>query len=146
MNQTIFSDEKTDQWDCPCGCARSFPRVTALLHHGATGMVAMRAHLLEMTEGDPHLWLLLGTGSSLALESSGSWVTVHAWVNNGELIARIEDPESSPFVDADVFDERRLGRDEVFQQDGGAQWVFECHDFIVDHHPAIRQFLQGAAG
>lgn len=100
-----------------------------------------RAHLLEMTEDDPHLWLLLGTGSWLPSEPRGSWITVHSWVTNGELIARIQDPEDSPFVDADAFDERRLRRDEVFGQVGGAEWVFKCHDLIVAHHPAVRRFL-----
>jgi hypothetical protein len=113
-----------------------------MLHYSSTGEAVFRVHLLEKTAGEPHLWVLLGTGSWIPSETRGSWITVHSWVTDGELISRIEDPEDSPFSDADAFDERRLRRDEVFAQTGGPEWVFKCHDLIVEHHPAVKHFLK----
>jgi hypothetical protein len=96
---------------------------------------------MEETKGDPHLWLLLGTGSWIDGEAMGSWITVHSWIGDGQIIARVEDPEGSPFKDADAFDERFLTRSEVFAQPGGKEWVFRCHDLIVQNHQSVSRFL-----
>lgn len=113
-----------------------------MLHYSETGNAVFRAHLLEETAGDPQLWVLIGTGSWLPSETKGSWIAVRSWVADNELISRIQDPEDSPFSDADAFDERRLRRDEVSNQTGGPEWVFKCHDLIVEHHPAVKHFIK----
>ena len=137
----LFTLQKAEDWPCPCGCKRTFPRHTGMVHYSDSGEAVYRAHLLEETEGDPHLWLLLGTGSWLEDEPLGSWITVHSWTGNGQVIARIEDPEKSPFTSEDAFDERLLSREEVFSQQGGKEWVFRCHDLIVENHPEVSGFL-----
>ena len=87
------------------------------------------------------MWLLLGTGSWIPNESLGSWITVHSWTGNGQVIARIEDPEKSPFTSVDAFDERLLMRDEVFAQTGGPEWVFRCHDLVVENLSEVSRFI-----
>jgi hypothetical protein len=86
-------------------------------------------------------WLLLGTGSWLENEPRGSWIIVHSWVENRQIIARIKGPERSPFTSDDAFEERLLSREEVFAQPGGKEWVFRCHDLIVENHPEVSGFL-----
>lgn len=142
MGSPLFTNQKADQWQCPCGCERSFPRHTGMLHYSESGEAVYRAHLLEEAKGEPHLWLLLGTGSWLEDEPLGSWIAVHSWIGNGQITARVEDPEKSPFTSGDVFEERLLTRDEVFAQPGGREWVFLCHDLIVENHPEVSRFLE----
>ena len=137
----MFTLQKEDKWACPCGCGRLFPRHTGMIHYSESGEAVYRAHLLEEVKGEPHLWLLLGTGSWLEGESSGSWITVHSWTGDGQITARVEDPEKSPFTTKDAFEERLLTRDEVFAQPGGKEWVFHCHDLIVENHPEVARFL-----
>ena len=141
VDSPLFTLQNTDQWPCPCGCGRSFPRHTGMLHYSASGEAVYRAHLLEETKGEPHLWLLLGTGSWLEDEPLGSWIAVHSWTNNEQITARVEDPEKSPFSQEDAFGERLLTREEVFAQEGGNEWVFRCHDLIVENHPEVSSFL-----
>ncbi len=141
VSAQLFTLQKADQWQCPCGCERSFPRHSGMLHYSASGQAVYRAHLLEETIGEPHLWLLLGTGSWLEDEPLGSWITVHSWTGNGQATARIEDPEKSPFTCEDSFEERLLTREEVLAQPGGKEWVFRCYDLIVENHPEVSRFL-----
>jgi len=137
----MFTKQVSGQWQCPCGCGQSFLRETGLIHYADEGEAVYRLHFLKEDEEGPQLWLLLGTGSWLPSEPRGSWIAVHSWLKDGEVIARIEDPDVTPFDDTDVFGERLLMRDEVFGQPGGAEWVFRCHDLIIDRHQRTREFF-----
>ena len=102
---------------CRCGCGLVFPLYTGLLAYQPEGSVAFRmAHLFH---SGPHLWALLGSGPWSRNDSRGCWVTLHTWIAEGKVIARIEEPEHSPFSDADIFGEQRLTRGKVLSQEGG---------------------------
>ena len=127
---------------CRCGCAQVFPLFTGLLRYEADSTVAFRAaHLFH---SGPHLWLLLGSGAWLKNDSRGCWVTLHTWLADGNVIARIEEPQESPFSDADVFGERRLSRAEVLAQEGALNWAIERRDDLVQLHEPTRNFLNRA--
>ena len=137
-----ISKDSVESIECPCGCGKSFPRHTGSLDYSPGSFAVYRTWLMQEVEGEPHLWTLLGTGPWFDDDERGCWVTVHQWLDgSGNLAARVEDPEASPFSPADAADERRLTRDEVRSMDGASQWVFDCADLLVESHPAVRRFL-----
>ena len=125
--------------NCQCGCAQVFPLFTGLLRYEADRAVAFRAaHLFH---GGPHLWLLLGSGPWSKDDSRGCWVTLHTWIDKGKVTARIEEPNKSPFSDADAFGERRLSRAAVLAQEGALDWSIGRRDDLVVLHEPTRNFF-----
>jgi len=127
---------------CDCGCGQVFPLYSGVLRYGAENLVAFRAaHLIH--DSGPHLWLLLGSGPWFDGDG-GSWVTLHSWLAESEIIARVEDPDHSPFTDQHVYGEQRLTRDQVLSKQGGLEWAVERReDFIRGHPPSAAFLLQG---
>src|SRR5512138_1881397 len=108
-NKTLgFMSIKSEQKEtriCDCGCKQSYPVFSGLMSYGKESLVAYSvAHLQH--RGDPHVWLLIGSGPWFENDARGCWVVLHTWIADDKLITRIEDPENSPFGEADVFEER----------------------------------------
>ena len=128
-DQPTITDDIVEKWHCPCGCGKEFSRHTGFLHYDAESLAAYRVALMQEVEGDPHLWVLLGSGPWFEDDERGCWLTLHSWLTpDGRLASRIEDPEDSPFSNEDAFEDRLLTRDEVFTQGGAAEWAFKCND------------------
>ena len=99
---------------------------------------------MQETEGEPHLWLLIGTGPWFEDDSRGCWVAMHSWLaDDGTVSVGIVDPDESPFCNQDVFDERLLTRDEVFERPHASDWAFHCHDRLLENHPEVTAFMLG---
>jgi hypothetical protein len=134
----------TELRTCACGCAQVFPFYTGLLRYQTDRTVAFRAaHLFH---SGPHLWLLLGSGPWFKDDLRGCWLNLHTWIAEGKVIGRIEEPEESPFLEGDVFGERRLTRAEVLAQEGALDWAIARRDELVQLHEPTRNFLNRAVG
>jgi len=128
---------------CTCGCGRTYPLYSGLLGYGSGSQVAFRAAHFSHPTQTQHLWLLLGSGSWFAGDERGCWLILDSWINDAELIARIEDSDHSPFKSADIFDERFLTRAEVLAQTGALEWAIERRDDIVREHEETGRFILG---
>jgi hypothetical protein len=134
---------KTESLTCSCGCGNVFPLYSGLLQYGSGSEVAFRmAHLSHQGDG-PHLWLLFGSGPWFKDDARGCWLTLHSWVASESVIAKIEEPEQSPFSVQHVFDERRLTRQEALSQPGALEWAIERREDLLRLHPESARFLLG---
>lgn len=137
---------KAESFECQCGCRNVFPLFTGMLRYGAGSEVAFRVAHLSHEDSGPHLWLLLGSGPWFQDDSRGCWVTLHSWVSSENVIAKVEEPEQSPFTEQHAFEERRLSREEVLSQNGGLEWAIERREDLLRLHPESSRFLLGKHG
>lgn len=131
---------------CNCGCGPVFPTFSGLLRYGSDNLVAFHAAHLFHEGCGPHLWLIFGSGPWFSDDSRGCWLTLHAWVAEGQIVARVEEPDNSPFPESECYGERRLTRHEVFSRQGGLDWAIERRNDFVRHHQPSSVFLLGGVG
>jgi hypothetical protein len=134
---------KSGSIECPCSCNSVFPMFSGLLKYGTSNEVAFRIAHFSHEDSGPHLWLLLGSGPWFQDDTRGCWVTLHSWVASDSVIAKVEEPECSPFTAQHAFEERRLSREEVLSQNGGLQWAIERREELLRLHPESSRFLLG---
>lgn len=134
---------KTESLTCSCGCGSVFPLYSGLLQYGSGSEVAFRMAHLSHQGGGSHLWLLLGSGPWFKDDARGCWLTLHSWISSESVIAKIEEPEQSPFSVRHVFDERRLTRQEVLSQSGALEWAIERREELLRLHRESWHFLLG---
>jgi len=128
---------------CRCGCGRTYPLYSGLLEYGSGSEVAFRAGHFWHPAQTHHLWLLLGSGPWFADDARGCWLILDSWIHDAELIARVEDPESSPFESEHIFDERFLTRSEVLARAGALEWAIGRRDELIQLHTQTRRFTLG---
>lgn len=128
---------------CPCGCGKSFKAFTGRLLYGEDRSAIFQAAHMIHDAGDPHVWLALRTGSWLDGETRDCWVAAHMWIDDGQVITRVEDAASSPFFSDRDVGHRLLTRDEVAAQPGGVEWVIARRLQFEEHHHETLAFIGG---
>jgi len=128
---------------CRCGCGQVFSSYTGLLRYGPDNLVFFNAAHLSHGDSGPHLWLLLGSGPWFVDDSRGCWLTLHTWIAEDSVTAKVEEPDNSPFSESGCFGERCLTRNEVLSKQGGLEWAIERRDDFVRHHQPSKAFLLG---
>ena len=131
---------------CRCGCGQLFANFSGLLRYGPDNLVAFHAAHLSHGDSGPHLWLLLGSGPWFSDDSRGCWLTLHTWVAEDNVIAKVEEPGNSPFSESDCHGERRLTRNEVLAKHEALEWAIARRDDFVRHHQPSSAFLLGGVG
>lgn len=131
---------------CRCGCGQIFPTFSGLLRYGLDNLLAFHAAHLSHEDGGPHLWLLLGSGPWFSDHPRACWLTLHTWIEEDKVIAKVEEPDNSPFSESDCYGERCLTRNEVLSKQGGLEWAIERRDDFVRHHQPSKAFLRGVIG
>jgi len=117
-----------------------------LLRYGLDNLLAFHAAHLSHEDGGPHLWLLLGSGPWFSDHPRACWLTLHTWIAEDKVIAKVEEPDNSPFSESDCYGERCLTRNEVLSKQGGLEWAIERRDDFVRHHQPSKAFLRGVIG
>lgn len=136
-----LSKESRSTIECRCGCGQSYPFFSGWLEYGESSALAFRAAHFVHSGQAANFWLLLGTGPWITGEDTGCWAILKSWVDDDNLILKVEDVENSPFNVAEIFGERFLRRDEVFEQDGGFEWAIKRRDEILQLHQPSAEFL-----
>ena len=137
---------KSGSRECKCGCGQLFTIFSGLLRYGVDNLVAFHAAHLCHGESGPHLWLLFGSGPWFNDDPRGCWLTLHTSVAEGQIIAKVEEPDDSPFLEGECYGERRLTRDEVLSKPGGVEWaIMRRDDFIRHHQPSFAFLLRDVA-
>jgi hypothetical protein len=138
---STLSPVQTSTIACKCGCGRTYPLYTGMVGYGSESEVAFRAAHFSHPAQTKHLWLLLGSGPWFADDERGCWLILDSWINNSDLIARVEDRDRSPFQSEDIFHERFLTRSEVMTQEGAVDWEIERRDDLLREHEETRRFI-----
>lgn len=141
-----ISKESQSSIECRCGCGRSYPFYSGWLDYGESSALAFRAAHFAHSEQAANLWLLLGTGPCSSDDDTGCWAILKIWVEDDDLILRVEDVENSPFDQGDIFGEKFLRRDEVLGKDGVLEWAVKRRDDILEVHVPSNEFLQVGGG
>jgi len=145
MNATPSTEVvRIEQRTCDCGCAQPYPSHVGLLRYGASETV-FEAALMHGEAKQPHLWVLLGTGPWFDDDSRDCWLTVHAWLDDGNILTSIADPSGSPFTDEDACGGRWLSREDVLAQEGALEWAIARRLQLVAQVPAIALHLGAEA-
>jgi hypothetical protein len=138
---TIHRSEREER-ACPCGCGQQFPLFKGRMDYGDDRSVLFRAAHLSHPATGPHLWLVLGSGAWFDDDERDCWVVLHVWLDDDNMVTRIEDAADSPFREGDVFDERLLTRAEVQAKEGAAEWAIDRRvEFAVRHEETAAFFL-----
>ena len=127
---------------CPCGCGQVFPVPTGNLDYGDNAYAIFQVARLTHGDTSPHVWLMLRTGPAMAGEARDETMTLHLWVDENEVITRIEDPEKSPFWPSRSETVRYLSRDEVLRRSGAKEWAIERRLDFEREHLATAEFLE----
>jgi hypothetical protein len=127
--------------ECPCGCGQQSRVLSGKFNYEPDQHVAFRTILLKCSENGPHVWSLLETGQWFDDDNRNCCVTLHTWVQNDNLVTRVEDFGESPLVKLFEFSERLLTREEVLSHPGGKEWAFKVHDKLEIEHNEISTFI-----
>ncbi len=128
---------------CPCGCGKTFKAFSGRLSYGEGRSAMFQAAHLDHDGGDPHIWLAFRTGSWFEDEVRDCWIAAHMWIDEGQVITRVEDAASSPFFSKGDGGHRLLTRNEVVAKPGGVEWVIARRMQFEEHHQATQAFISG---
>lgn len=126
---------------CDCGCNCEYPLTRGWLEYGDDSALAFYLARFSHTGQASVLWILLGSGTWFDDDDLGCWPVLRNWVDDGQVIARVEDQARSPFRSKHIFSERFLARDEVLEREGALAWAIARREELLELHPASAEFL-----
>lgn len=124
--------------NCPCGCERKVPLLVGSIEAELMSP-SFRVYLMDDGTG-PNMWMMLHTGSWHDYECDCA-IIIHSVLGEDGITSYLEEQSDSPWKKIDIPELHFLSRDEVINQEGGKEWVFETFNYFLDNQAEVHEFL-----
>lgn len=134
-------DLQATQRSCPCGCGHSYAVFEGRLQYAPDKTTAFRVAHMSHNGSGPHVWMAFQFPPRVGDSTCDYWIAAHLWVDDGQIITRIEDAADAPFWSAGTDGVRLLTREEVAAHPDGMNWAISRRLQFEEHHRDTAAFI-----